>query len=398
MCDPIKHSAWITLPPMLQQRQQLAAVAVGNMLVAMGGRDSTGNKGLVLKTCERLVLPLSQKSEGVLGEQAAWLAAESKKNAATPVSPNSTSGDSPSGVCTAEEEEDAVKGLTPTETPRHEAARVSSGEFLSTFCSRQQRPSLKGPVLPWVALPPMRQARCRFAAAHIRGKIFCVGGLGGVKALASVEVFDAMNNTWIEGPPLNIPRIGASLLLWFTARGTPLLLALGGQSAVDEAEGPPSRGGPLRSAETLDLKAYFFAAFGELLPPLQPSLQQAESLPQPETPQGQHGWMLHEDCGLANLSMASCAVDCTEWTVCTAGRFCMRFAATQKWASELPGEIAGTGRGAAGKPKATLAASGRRNVPQSLSLSGCCSHGLSPQTSEELRRLLPKGRVAAASR
>ncbi|KAL8273446.1 hypothetical protein Esti_002633 [Eimeria stiedai] len=354
MCDPVRHSAWINLPPMLQQRQQLAAVAVGNMLMAMGGRGSTGNQGLVLRTCECLALPLSPRT-------AAPTAATAAAVAAAPSAPG------------------------PGETPRGKGGGP--------------RPSLKGPLGSWGPLPSMRQARCRFPALHVRGKVFCVGGLSGVKALSSVEVFDASRNRWVEGPPLNVPRIGASLLLWFGAgiegnASTPLLLVLGGHSVSEETGGGGGAAGvsfankALKSAETLDLQAFFFSAFGQRLPPLQQQQEQQQQQQQ----QQQLRWVLHQHAGLGDLALSCCTVVSPQW---------------EDWASELPPGVFGGDAEAEDKPQvflstagraAAAAASGRRSVPQSLSASGPTCHGPSPQTSEELRRLLPKGRVAAASR
>ncbi|CDJ38566.1 kelch motif domain-containing protein, putative [Eimeria tenella] len=312
MCDPLRHSAWINLPPMLQQRQQLAAVAVGNMLVALGGRDSTGNKGLVLKTCERLLLPLSSEAPAAAAAAAAaasgggGIAAEGA--AATPPSPD-TDAAAATAAAAAADTAAAARSSTSSPTPSPAAAAgpeaseaaaaaaAAAGSLRETpQCMRQgapggppstprssSRPSLKGLIGPWLLLPPMKQARCRFAAIHFRGKLFCVGGLGGVKAVTSVEVFDVANNVWIEGPPLNVPRIDASLLLWgaaAAAAGGPLLLAVGGRSAVEETQGAP-----LRSAEALDLAAFFESSFGEKLQPLQQQQQQQQG----EGPQDSYG-------------------------------------------------------------------------------------------------------------
>ncbi|KAL8455436.1 hypothetical protein Emag_000743 [Eimeria magna] len=546
MCDPVRHSAWINLPPMLQQRQQLAAVAVGNMLMAMGGRGSTGNQGLVLRTCECLPLPLSPGAAAATAAATAatLLAAPSASvsvsvaAAAPEVSSAFAAADSKaadSGAAASEEDITSPSATTAATAssaaaataaaaaataaadegaaqPRASVGLLDGGEVVaaaSPHLSRAAegpgetprgkgggpRPSLKGPLGAWGPLPSMRQARCRFPALHVRGKVFCVGCMVvGVMSLS------------LEGPSLNVPRIGASLLLWFGAGiggglTAPLLLVLGGHSISEETGGGRGATGvsfenkALKSAETLDLQAFFLSAFGEKLPPLQQQQhqeQQHQHQQQQDQQQEQQQvqWVLHEDAGLGDLALSCCTVVSPEWELSPfAASLCCRlslvwpqsplsprlspralrtrpvavsfvvlsaphqsaraFATNSSSSSSrsssrtgpqsclkayleamlrqqpslksssqqqvdlslllllllllqlFAASAAATGASVAAAPAAAAAAAaaaGRRSVPESLSASGPTCHGPSPQTSEELRRLLPKGRVAAASR
>ena len=155
----------------------------------MGGRDSTGNQGLILKTCECLTLPLSPKAipTATIAAAAATTAADAvaaatpaadgpraATAAATPAPTEAASHGSVSSASSgvqAPEEGGVV--VPPCQTPRGSRTPSGGGGLLSPRGG--SRPSLQGPMGPWGPLPPMRQARCRFAAIHIRGKVFCVG-------------------------------------------------------------------------------------------------------------------------------------------------------------------------------------------------------------------------------
>lgn len=48
----------------------------------------------------------------------------------------------------------------------------------------------------WSTLAPMQSPRYRFAAALYHGMIYAIGGSDGTQAVASVEAYDPISDTW----------------------------------------------------------------------------------------------------------------------------------------------------------------------------------------------------------
>ncbi len=58
----------------------------------------------------------------------------------------------------------------------------------------------------WASLPGMRTARGALGAAVIGDRLYAVGGQGGGRALATLEIFDLRQNRWRSGPAMRRPR------------------------------------------------------------------------------------------------------------------------------------------------------------------------------------------------
>lgn len=127
----------------------------------------------------------------------------------------------------------------------------------------------------------------------------------------------------LSGPRLNIPRIAPSLFLWICEGGKrPVLLVVGGQSSCEGASGEVG----LSSAEVLDLRVFFLAAFGEALPLLKDSTQEGQSDDSEETSSEKCEWKLIERSGFGDQILGASALDCPAWLVSNFLRLSLSFA------------------------------------------------------------------------
>jgi N-acetylneuraminic acid mutarotase len=79
----------------------------------------------------------------------------------------------------------------------------------------------------WSSAAPLAAARQEVAVAELGGKVYVIGGLAGIQTLASVEVYDPVQNAWSSAAPLPAARHHAAAAV---AGGT--LYVIGGFASV----------------------------------------------------------------------------------------------------------------------------------------------------------------------
>jgi N-acetylneuraminic acid mutarotase len=103
------------------------------------------------------------------------------------------------------------------------AGGAGGTEALLEFLPDQER---------WQSLPGPAQPREHVSAVAFNGEIWIIGGRWhGVGELATVEIFNPVDNQWREGPPLNVARAGFA-----AAAVGGHILAAGGEVIINGSE------------------------------------------------------------------------------------------------------------------------------------------------------------------
>lgn len=61
----------------------------------------------------------------------------------------------------------------------------------------------------WMSGPPLNFPRRNACAAHLDGKVYCMGGFDGTQILAHVESYDPRMKSWMENTAMLTPRSSA---------------------------------------------------------------------------------------------------------------------------------------------------------------------------------------------
>lgn len=184
----LRAGAWVELPRLRRPRGAAAAAVVGDSLVLVGGRDSSG-----------LVSPTE------VYDGSAW------------------------------------RDATAIPSPRDHLSAVSDGRSLFAVGGRMLDPGATTGALDrfdpaanaWERLPGMPTARGGLGAAFTGGRIVVAGGEDATAVFAQVESYDVAAARWSALPPLPFPRHGMAV-----ERVGPSVVALVGGTAAGVA---PSR-------------------------------------------------------------------------------------------------------------------------------------------------------------
>ncbi|TAK93366.1 kelch-like protein [Patescibacteria group bacterium] len=213
---------WVLRPPMTQGRAFPAGCVLNDRLYCLGGQTLAGQ----ITDCEVLDLPGTQ----VWGAIAPLPTARTQASATAVTGRVHIFGGYRTGVNLIADH-DEYNPDTNQWTPRAPVLSPRSGTAAVTVNGRVFL--IGGSIIAnnvytdianveeynpdtntWTPKAPMHTARSLLAAAVVDGKIYAIGGFGGVGADGAVEVYDPATDVWTVKPSILHPRNSAGAYGW----------------------------------------------------------------------------------------------------------------------------------------------------------------------------------------